>query len=71
MAKDALESFLPRLKDMLEQSGLALNNANVSQQGEGKNSFNLADQSASDSFDTDLAEGSASSTSRQEKSPPL
>ena len=53
MAKDALESFMPRLKDMLEQSGLTLQNANVSQQGDGKSNFNLADQSKKDSFDTE------------------
>ncbi len=42
-AKDALEIFMPRLKEMLEQSGLNLQNANVSQQGDGKNS-EFADQ---------------------------
>ncbi len=31
-AKEALETFMPRLKDMLEQNGLNLQNANVSQQ---------------------------------------
>lgn len=35
-SKDALETFMPRLKDMLEQSGLNLQNANVSQQDKGQ-----------------------------------
>lgn len=34
-AKEALETFMPRLKDMLEQNGLNLQNANVSQQDKG------------------------------------
>ena len=45
-AKEALELFMPRLKEMLEQSGFNLQNANVSQQGEGKSGFNLSDQSS-------------------------
>ena len=35
-AKEALETFMPRLKDMLEQNGLNLQNANVSQQDKGQ-----------------------------------
>ncbi|MFK7795432.1 MAG: flagellar hook-length control protein FliK [Gammaproteobacteria bacterium] len=35
-AKEALETFMPRLKDMLEQDGLNLQNANVSQQDKGQ-----------------------------------
>jgi len=35
LAKDAIETFMPRLKDMLEQQGLNLQNANVSQQNSG------------------------------------
>ncbi len=35
LAKDAIETFMPRLKDMLEQQGLNLQNANVSQQSSG------------------------------------
>ena len=38
LAKDAIETFMPRLKDMLEQQGLNLQNANVSQQGSGNHS---------------------------------
>ena len=47
-AKDALETFMPRLKDMLEQNGLSLQNANVSQQGSGNNSN--ADNGQSDQY---------------------
>ena len=47
-AKEALELFMPRLKEMLEQSGLNLQNASVSQQGEGKQQFNLFDQSSNE-----------------------
>lgn len=47
-AKDALELFMPRLKEMLEQSGFNLQNANVSQQGEGKSNFNLSEQATED-----------------------
>ena len=36
-AKDAIETFMPRLKDMLEQNGLTLQNANVSHQDKGQN----------------------------------
>lgn len=53
--KDALEMFMPRLKDMLEQSGLNLQNASVSQQGEGRSSFNLAEQSKN-GFDQQASE---------------
>ncbi len=44
LAKDALETYLPRLRDMLEQQGLNLQNANVSQQGANRNtdSYNQA-----------------------------
>jgi flagellar hook-length control protein FliK len=35
-AKEALETFMPRLKEMLEQNGLNLQNANVSQQDKGQ-----------------------------------
>ena len=45
IAKEAIETFLPRLKDMLEQQGLNLQNANVSQQDSGNNS-NTYDQTA-------------------------
>lgn len=48
LAKDALELFMPRLKEMLEQSGFNLQNANVSQQGEGKSHFNLSEQATED-----------------------
>ena len=50
LAKETLESFIPRLKEMLEQSGLNLQNANVSQQGEGKPNFNLSDRSLQDTL---------------------
>lgn len=45
LAKDAIETFMPRLKDMLEQQGLNLQNANVSQQNNGSND-NAYDQSS-------------------------
>jgi flagellar hook-length control protein FliK len=35
-AKEALETFMPRLKEMLDQNGLNLQNANVSQQDKGQ-----------------------------------
>ena len=54
-AKDALELFMPRLKEMLEQSGFNLQNANVSQQGEGKSNFNLSEQATKD-FSREQAE---------------
>ena len=46
---------MPRLKDMLEQQGLNLQNANVSQQDSGKNS-NTFDQS-SDQLSAEYASG--------------
>lgn len=45
-AKEALEQFMPRLKEMLEQSGFNLQNANVSQQGDGKSGFNYSERMA-------------------------
>ena len=38
LAKDAIETFMPRLKEMLEQQGLNLQNANVSQENNGNHS---------------------------------
>ena len=55
-AKEALESFIPRLKEMLEQSGLNLQNANVSQQGEGKSQFNLSDRTTEQELQDQQAE---------------
>lgn len=53
-AKEALELFMPRLKEMLEQSGLNLQNANVSQQGEGRGQFNLSDQTSNELVQQDV-----------------
>ncbi len=56
-AKEALELFMPRLKEMLEQSGLNLQNASVSQQGESKNQFNLSDQGGNELQQQDTDDG--------------
>ncbi|MDW3094365.1 MAG: flagellar hook-length control protein FliK [Gammaproteobacteria bacterium] len=57
-AKDALETFMPRLKDMLEQNGLNLQNANVSQQDKGQRdnfAFNDTEQFDSQSINEEQA----------------
>ena len=62
-AKEALELFMPRLKEMLEQSGLNLQNASVSQYGEGKSQFNLANQSSDELFQQEMDDDVAVSQS--------
>ena len=52
-AKEALESFMPRLKDMLEQSGLNLQNASVSQQNSGSSQFSRFGQTQNDLIEQD------------------
>lgn len=54
LAKDALETFMPRLKDMLEQQGLNLQNTNVSQQNSGNNSNDP--ESPSEQYNNGIAE---------------
>lgn len=50
-AKEAIEAFMPRLKEMLEQNGLNLQNANVAQQNEQKSNYSEYDQSNDNSYD--------------------
>ena len=50
-AKEAIEAFMPRLKEMLEQNGLNLQNANVAQQNEQKSNYSEYDQSNGNSYD--------------------
>ncbi len=61
-AKDAIETFMPRLREMLEQNGLNLQNANVSHQNEQKDGYSKFDHAndssygQSDSHDDDSLE---------------
>ena len=50
-AKDAIEAFMPRLKDMLEQQGLNLQNADVSQQGNQQNSADYSETMQQNNLD--------------------
>lgn len=70
-AKEALETFMPRLKDMLEQNGLNLQNANVSQQDKNQSdnptfsdSEQLVSQSVSDEQSTANTEFDANVTTQ-------
>ena len=59
IAKEALETFMPRLREMLEQSGLNLENANVTQHN---------DQQGSSEYAGHLADALSEDTSVVEKS---